>query len=64
MLSKIAENFIALYVADVNARPGDYKLSVSNNPRASALSLIDGLDDGEVAQLTKDFSYELRAISC
>ena len=63
MLSKIAGKFIALYVADVNARPDDYKLSVSNNPRASALSLIDGLDDSEVAQLTKDFSYELMAIS-
>ena len=63
MLSKIAEKFIALYVADVNARPDDYKLSVANNPMESALTLIDDLTDDEVAQLMKDFSDELRSIS-
>ena len=58
-LSDKAKRFIKLYCEDVIQNPDVYKLSVSNNPRAAALNLIEGLDDSEVEQLTKDFLEEL-----
>ena len=54
--------FIALYVSDIEAHPECYKASVRADPKAAAIRLIDGLDDNEVRQLTRDLRAEIATV--
>ena len=55
--------YVRLYVSDVNAHPLTYKERVRHDPAGSAASLINGLTEAEVKQLTRDLRSEMRAVA-
>jgi hypothetical protein len=57
-----ADQFVELYAQDVREFPDAYKQRVRLDPEGSARSLIDGLDESEIAQMLRDLKHERRTV--
>jgi len=55
--------YVSLFEQDVGKHPEAYKETVRTDPAAYALQVIDGLDDEDVRQFTRDLRAEMRLAS-
>lgn len=55
--------YVELFEQDVRAHPAAYKASVQADPAAYATQLVEGLDDADVRQFTRDLRQEMRQVS-
>ena len=61
-LTQAQRAYVALYVQDVQAHPAAYKADVRADPAAYATRIVDGLDDVDVRQFTRDLRAEMKQI--
>ena len=54
--------YVVLFEQDVNNHPDAYKAEVRANPGKAAIRTIDGLDDEDVRQFTRDLRDEIKLV--
>jgi hypothetical protein len=62
-LSPAQRAYVALFEQDVRSQPEAYKASVRADPAGYARQLVEGLDDADVRQFTRDLRSEMKKVA-
>ena len=57
-----ADEYVALFLQDVQTNPTHYNKYVVNDPEAQARRVIDGLSDDEIKRFIRELKQEMRLL--